>query len=87
MFQVLATHGNTALGGDDGCSDWEWLDESRGELDAIGKARIREAAEQAKIALSSSDEYRIQLPFLKPDFSFEVNFSRADLESLARPIL
>ncbi|MCH2601984.1 MAG: Hsp70 family protein [Pedosphaera sp.] len=89
VFQVLATHGNTALGGDDvDAAIAEWLETKvEGELDAIGKARIREAAEQAKIALSSSDEYRIQLPFLKPDFSLEVNFSRADLESLARPIL
>ena len=89
VFQVLATHGNTALGGDDvDAAIAEWLETKvEGELDATGKARIREAAEQAKIALSSSDEYRIQLPFLKPDFSLEVNFSRADLESLARPIL
>ena len=89
VFQVLATHGNTALGGDDvDAAIAEWLEKKvEGELDSIGKARIREAAEQAKIALSSSDEYRIQLPFLKPDFSLEVNFSRADLESLARPIL
>jgi len=89
VFQVLATHGNTALGGDDvDAAIAEWLETKvEGGLDAIGKARIREAAEQAKIALSSSDEYRIQLPFLKPDFSLEVNFNRADLESLARPIL
>ena len=89
VFQVLATHGNTALGGDDvDAAIAEWLETKvEGELDAVGKARIREAAEQAKIALSSCDEYRIQIPFLKPDFSLEVNFSRADLESLARPIL
>lgn len=89
VFQVLATHGNTALGGDDvDAAIAEWLETKvEGGLDAIGKARIREAAEQAKIALSSSDEHRIQLPFLKPDFSLEVNFNRADLESLARPIL
>lgn len=89
VFQVLATHGNTALGGDDvDAAIAEWLETKvEGELDAVGKARIREAAEQAKIALSSSDEYRIQIPFLKPDFSLEVNFSRVDLESLARPIL
>jgi len=89
VFQVLATHGNTALGGDDvDAAIAEWLETKvEGELDSIGKARIREAAEQAKIALSSSGEYRIQLPFLKPDFSLEVNFSRGDLESLARPIL
>ena len=89
VFQVLATHGNTALGGDDvDAAIAEWLEmKVEGELDAIGKARIREAAEQAKIALSSSDEYRIQLPFLNRDFSLELNFNRTDLESLARPIL
>jgi len=89
VFQVLATHGNTALGGDDvDAAIAKWLETKvDGELDAVGKARIREAAEQAKIALSSSDEYRIQLPFLNPDFSLELNFNRTDLESLARPIL
>ena len=89
VFQVLATHGNTALGGDDvDAAIVKWLETKvDGELDAVGKARIREAAEQAKIALSSSDEYRIQLPFLNPDFSLELNFNRTDLESLARPIL
>ena len=89
VFQVLATHGNTALGGDDvDTVIAEWLEsKAGGGLGVTAKARIREAAEQAKIALSSAEEYRIQLPFLKPDFSLDLNFNRNDLESLARPII
>ena len=89
VFQVLATHGNTALGGDDvDEAIAEWLElKAGGGLDITAKARIREAAEQAKIALSNAEEHLIQLPFLKSDFSLNLNLSRNDLESLARPII
>jgi molecular chaperone DnaK len=89
VFQVLATHGNTTLGGDDvDMVIAQWLEsKAGGGLGVTAKARIREAAEQAKIALSSAEEYRIQLPFLKPNFSLELNFNRNDLESLARPTI
>ncbi len=89
VFQVLATHGHTELGGDDidsAVADW-LLAKVDGELDAIGMARIHEAAEQAKIELSNNEDHEIQLPFLKGDFSLKVSVGRSDLESLARPII
>jgi molecular chaperone DnaK len=93
VFQVLATNGNTRLGGDD-------LDQrlvifllERIKRDLAGSisphviARIREAAEAAKIKLSSATETEIALPFLKPDFSFSCQFTRAELEALTRDIV
>src|SRR5262249_13598944 len=79
VFQVLATNGNTRLGGDDLDQRIveflvekvraEGLDiQSRAEAPIL--ARIREAAEQAKIRLSAEDEVEIALPFLTPEFSF-----------------
>ncbi|MEN9546516.1 MAG: hypothetical protein RLZZ356_1248 [Verrucomicrobiota bacterium] len=99
VFQVLATHGNTRLGGDD-------LDRALTEflmaeiLKAGGPdllratpaqqpwvSRIREAAEAAKIRLSTDTETEVQLPFLTPDFSFMRRITRAELESLTRDII
>ncbi len=50
-------------------------------------ARIREAAEQAKIKLSTEMEVEIVLPFLTPDFSFNHKLTRAELENLTRDII
>jgi molecular chaperone DnaK len=50
-------------------------------------SRIREAAEQAKIKLSTETEVEIALPFLTPDFSFSCKLTRAELESLSRDII
>jgi molecular chaperone DnaK len=50
-------------------------------------SRIREAAEQAKIKLSTETEVEIALPFLTPDFSFSYKFTRAELERLSRDII
>ena len=50
-------------------------------------SRIREAAEQAKIKLSSEPEAEISLPFLTPDFSFGCRLTRTELEKLTRDIL
>ena len=50
-------------------------------------ARIREAAEQAKIRLSTETETDIVLPFLRPDLSFNYQLSRAKLEDLTRDII
>jgi len=89
VFQVLATNGNTRLGGDD-------LDKRIVDL-LVAKAgvvttpiilsRIREAAEQAKIKLSSEVETEIVLPFLTPEFSFSYQLTRTELESLTREII
>src|SRR6185295_4224254 len=78
VFQVLATNGNTRLGGDD--LDRRIIDflvkkiKTAGGPDATGEvamlSRIREVAEQAKIKLSTEPETEIALPFLTPTFSF-----------------
>ena len=99
FFQVLATHGNTRLGGDD-------LDRALTGflIDEIHRAggpdlreaspaqqplvsRIREAAESAKIRLSSDTETEVQLPFLTREFSFQRHITRAELETLTRGII
>jgi molecular chaperone DnaK len=110
VFQVLATNGNTRLGGDDldkriveflcgkikeaGGPDLDVQAaerESRGGPAKTGQlamlARIREAAEQAKIRLSSELETEIALPFLSPAFSFSFTLTRAALEDLTRDII
>jgi molecular chaperone DnaK len=51
------------------------------------QSRIREAAEQAKIKLSTETEVDIALPFLTPDVSFSYKFTRAELENLTRDII
>jgi molecular chaperone DnaK len=114
VFQVLATNGNTRLGGDD--LDKRLVDFLAGEITAAGGlrfsegrvqrapnqpgltepdppnhlavlSRIREAAEQAKIRLSTETEVEISLPFLTPDFSFNCRLTRAGLENLTRDII
>jgi molecular chaperone DnaK len=50
-------------------------------------SRIREAAEQAKIKLSTEMEVEIALPFLTPDFSFSCKLTRAELENLTRDLI
>src|SRR6266436_5737758 len=108
VFQVLATNGNTRLGGDD--LDKRLVDfliekirvaggpklslsgaeqsGGRNTEDALTMlARIREAAEQAKIKLSSELEVEITLPFLTTDFSFSYKLSRSELETLTADII
>src|SRR5437016_8196525 len=50
-------------------------------------ARIREAAEQAKIRLSTEEEVVGGLPFLTPTFSFSYRLTRLELEDLTRGII
>jgi molecular chaperone DnaK len=50
-------------------------------------ARSREAAELAKIKLSSETEVEIALPFLTPEFSFSYKLTRAELEKLTHEII
>jgi len=101
VFQVLSTNGNTRLGGDD--LDRRLVDFLIEKIAAAGGpnlsqaqpasntmallSRIREAAEQAKIRLSSETQVEIALPFLTPDFSFHLPFTRAELENLTREII
>ncbi|MEY2408132.1 MAG: molecular chaperone DnaK [Verrucomicrobiota bacterium] len=50
-------------------------------------SRVREAAEAAKIKLSTENEIEVALPFLTPDFSFNYRFTREELERLTRDII
>jgi molecular chaperone DnaK len=94
VFEVKATNGDTHLGGDDWdgrIMDWI-LDEFRKEHgmdlrkqpDAL--QRIKEEAEKAKIALSSSQVYEINLPFITADASgpkhISMKLTRAKMEQL-----
>ncbi|HUC84659.1 MAG TPA: Hsp70 family protein [Candidatus Acidoferrales bacterium] len=102
VFQVLSTNGNTRLGGDDlDRRIVEFLAEAiqpagAGEpgpgarlrlADAAVLARLREAAEAAKIKLSTETEAEIVLPFLTPEFSFTCKLRRDELENLTRDII
>ena len=94
VFEVKATNGDTHLGGDDWdgrIMDWI-LDEFKKEHgmdlrkqpDAL--QRIKEEAEKAKIALSSSQVYDINLPFITADASgpkhISMKLTRAKMEQL-----
>jgi molecular chaperone DnaK len=97
VFQVLATNGNTKLGGDDlDRRIVEWLNglivksapnSTIPFNDLTIQSRIREAAEAAKIKLSEETEVEIALPFLTSDFSFSCKLTRAELETLTREII
>jgi molecular chaperone DnaK len=94
VFEVKATNGDTHLGGDDWdgrIMDWildEFKRESgmdlRKQPDAL--QRIKEEAEKAKIALSSSQVYEINLPFVTADASgpkhISTKLTRAKMEQL-----
>ncbi|HSY18545.1 MAG TPA: Hsp70 family protein, partial [Candidatus Acidoferrales bacterium] len=93
VFQVLSTNGNTRLGGDD--LDKRLVDFLVEKIKVAGMAdfpatvfsRIREAAEAAKIKLSSETEAELALPFLTPEFSFSYKLTRIELENLTRDII
>ena len=94
VFEVKATNGDTHLGGDDWDNklmDWildEFKKESgmdlRKQPDAL--QRIKEEAEKAKIALSSAQQYDINLPFITADASgpkhIQRTLTRAKMEQL-----
>ncbi len=94
VFEVRATNGDTHLGGDDWDAkimDWiiaEFKAETGIDLSTQADAiqRIKEEAEKAKIALSSSQEYEINLPFITADATgpkhIQKKVTRAKLEQL-----
>jgi molecular chaperone DnaK len=98
VFEVKATNGDTHLGGDDWDNvlvDWivnEFKKDSGIELSKQPDAlqRIKEEAEKAKIALSSVQEYEINLPFVTADASgpkhIQKKLTRAKLEQLTDPL-
>ena len=94
VFEVKATNGDTQLGGD----NWDqqiinWLiEEFKNEQgidlsgDAMAMQRLKEEAEKAKMALSSSQSTEINLPFITADASgpkhLNVTLSRSKLEQI-----
>ncbi len=98
VFEVVATNGDTHLGGDnidqiliDYIAD-EFKKEHNIDLrkDPMALQRLREAAEKAKCELSSNSQTDINLPFITADASgpkhLTMNLTRAKLEQLAEPI-
>ena len=87
VFQVLATNGNTRLGGDDIDAAIVGDLAARISADASITPRLREAAIAAKHTLSSNETASIELPFVTEGRSFSCTLTRAELERLARPII
>ncbi|MCI4323109.1 MAG: molecular chaperone DnaK [Thermoplasmata archaeon] len=99
VFEVLATSGDTQLGGTDmdtATTEWivgEFRKESGIDIhaDKMAMQRVRDAAEKAKIELSSTLETQINLPFLSATAEgpkhLALALSRAKLEDLVRPIV
>ncbi len=117
VFQVLATNGNTRLGGDDldkrltdfivtrireaggpdlsqtrssapeNPSETNPRAASGGTPDLAMLSRVRAAAEDAKIRLSSEGFVEVALPFLTPSFSFTHRLTRETLEELTRDLI
>ncbi len=99
VFEVLATNGDTHLGGDDfdkRIIDWlvEEFKKSDGidlSKDAMALQRLKEAAEKAKIELSSTMQTTINLPFITADSAgpkhLNVTLTRAKFEQLVDDLL
>ena len=99
VFEVLATNGNTHLGGDD--FDQRIIDflvsefkKSNGidlSTDKMAMQRLKEAAEKAKIELSGMQQTQINLPFITADAQgpkhLDVTLTRAKFEELIRDLV
>ncbi|MFZ5900410.1 molecular chaperone DnaK [Desulforudis sp. DRI-14] len=99
VFEVKATSGNNRLGGDDfdqGIMDWltgEFKKETGIDLrnDKMAMQRIKEAAEKAKIELSTVVTTNINLPFITADANgpkhLDMNLTRAKFEELTADLI
>lgn len=99
VFEVKSTNGDTHLGGDDFDQmmvDWlaEEFKKSDGvdiRKDAMALQRLKEAAEKAKIELSSSMQTDVNLPFITADSSgpkhLNITLTRAKFESLVEHLI
>lgn len=99
QFEVLATNGDTFLGGEDfdiRLIDYlvdEFKKESGMNLkgDPLAMQRLKEAAEKAKIELSSSQQTDVNLPYITADATgpkhLNVKISRSKLESLVEDLV
>lgn len=90
FFEVIATAGDTRLGGDD--LDLALARHLAGELD-LGvlseseEATLRMRAREAKEALSSEERVAVRLPFFRGEASYEVEVTRERFEKLALPLI
>ena len=99
VFEVISTNGDTHLGGDDFDQEViDWLVEQFKKSDGIDLSkdqmalqRLKEAAEKAKIELSSAQETDINLPFITADASgpkhMNLKLSRSKLEELTSDLI
>ncbi len=99
VFEVLSTSGDTQLGGtdmDNAVTEWivgEFQKDSGVNVrsDKMAMQRVRDAAEKAKIELSSTLDTQINLPFLTATQDgpkhLALQMTRAKLEELVRPIV
>ena len=99
VFEVLATNGNTRLGGDD--FDQRIIDylvaefkKSNGidlSTDKMAMQRLKEAAEKAKIELSGMQQTQINLPFITADATgpkhMDITLTRAKFEELIHDLI
>jgi molecular chaperone DnaK len=99
VFEVKSTAGDNHLGGDNfdkAIVDWMVAEFKRDQaidlsLDKMALQRLYEAAEKAKIELSTTTSAQMNLPFISADQSgpkhLDLQLSRAKLEDLTRPLL
>ena len=94
LFQVLATAGDTQLGGDDidrALAQWIWQQSEEAEEDASFSpsqwSRLTAAAEEVKKKLSLEESTEVLLPFFYGQQSLAVTVLRTDLEAIARPLI
>jgi len=99
QFEVLATNGDTFLGGEDfdlriiNYLAQEFEKESGVDVrkDPLAMQRLKEAAEKAKIELSSSQQTEVNLPYITADASgpkhLNIKLTRAKLESLVEDLV
>jgi molecular chaperone DnaK len=99
VFEVLATNGDNRLGGDDWDNrivDWMTAEFKKTEgvdlkNDRMAMQRLREAAEKAKVELSSMMETTISLPFITANQSgpkhLEMKLSRAKFEEMTSDLI
>jgi molecular chaperone DnaK len=88
VFQVLATHGDTRLGGDDldALILGRVLEKSSiGKIDLATRVRLMAEAERVKLALSDEAQAVFRVPFYDGIRSLEETISREELEKLAAP--
>jgi len=99
QFEVLSTNGDTFLGGEDFdlrvieylCDEFKKSQGFDLHNDPLALQRLKEAAEKAKIELSSSQQTDINLPYITADASgpkhLNIKLSRAKLESLVDDLI